>query len=62
MSQRVVAARKLSAALLIGLGLIILVRGIVEGAPLTFTLMGALMIALGLYRLRMIRAGIAGRR
>jgi hypothetical protein len=39
------------AGALIVLGLIIFGRGIVEVLPWTFSLMGALMAALGLYRL-----------
>ncbi len=36
------------------LGSVIVGRGVLQGAPLSFTLMGALMVALGLYRLRLL--------
>lgn len=60
--ERRSGARSLMAALFVVLGLIIVGRGIAEAAPLTFTLMGLLMIVLGIYRWRIIRAGIGGRR
>ena len=53
--------RSWMAVMFIILGAIIVVRGIVEAAPLTFTLMGVLMIVLGIYRLRAVRGGRARR-
>lgn len=52
--------RSLTAVLLVVFGLIIVERGVAQAAPLTFTLMGVVMIALGLYRLRILRARISG--
>jgi hypothetical protein len=51
----------MAAALLI-LGLIIVVRGIVEVAPLTFTVLGVLMVVLGLYRLHLLYRVTKGQR
>ena len=55
MSSRMLKVRLAMAALFIVLGLVILGRGLVQMAPLTFTGMGALMIALGIIRLRDVR-------
>ncbi len=56
MTSLLFAVRLMVAALLVGLGLVIIGRGLAEGAPLTFTAMGLLMAALGVYRLRLLRA------
>jgi hypothetical protein len=50
------------AGAMIMLGLIIFGRGIVEVLPWSFSLMGALMVALGVYRLVRLRALRRGRR
>lgn len=50
------------AVLFVVLGVIIVARGLIEAAPLSFTLMGALMIALGVYRLRSFRRRSIGSR
>ncbi|HVC32860.1 MAG TPA: hypothetical protein VNL16_05070 [Chloroflexota bacterium] len=54
--------RSWTSLLFIVLGAIIVARGVLEAAPLTFTLMGVVMVALGVYRWRTLRAGTAGRR
>jgi hypothetical protein len=46
--------RSIVAVLLIAFGLVILGRGLIEGAPLSFTGMGAVMAGLGIYQLRLI--------
>ena len=56
------AVRTAAALLLVGLGLLIVGRGVLEGAPLTFVGMGVLMAALGVYRLRMLGTGRLGQR
>jgi hypothetical protein len=43
------------AALFVILGLIIVARGVLQAAPLSFDLLGVLMILLGLVRLRDLR-------
>jgi len=45
------------AILFIILGAVIVSRGVLEAAPASFTLMGALMIVLGIYRLRSTGSG-----
>ena len=50
------------AILFVVLGTIIVARGLIEEAPAPFVLMGALMIVLGVYRLRMYYAASPGRR
>lgn len=62
MSGRYLAARTIMAAALLILGLIIVVRGIVEVAPLTFTVLGVLMVVLGLYRLHLLYRVTKGQR
>lgn len=62
MTDRVLLLRRFSAFLFIVLGLVIVGRGIVEGAPWGFTLMGGLMVALGGYRWRLAAARAARRR
>ncbi len=62
MSIRALPVRLVFAILFVVLGAIIVGRGVAEGAPLSFTAMGALMVGLGLYRLRLMRAGTRGRR
>ncbi len=54
MSRRYLIARAIVATLLLILGFIIIVRGIGEMAPWTFTLLGVLMSVLGLYRLHLL--------
>ncbi len=54
MSPSMLAYRSVAAALLVVLGLTIFGRGILEGDPLAYTAMGALMAGLGLYRLRLL--------
>ncbi|MGH2460539.1 MAG: hypothetical protein ACRDIY_16930 [Chloroflexota bacterium] len=51
------SARRGTAALFVALGVVIVIRGLIEAAPFSFTLMGGLMIALGVYRLRPRSAG-----
>ena len=46
--------RSMTALLLVALGLVIAGRGVIQGAPLAFTAMGALMVGLGVYRLRIL--------
>ncbi len=55
MSRTMVALRSLTALLLIALGLVIVGRGVIGGAPFSFTAMGALMAGLGIYRIRLLR-------
>ncbi len=57
MSPAMLAVRSVAAALLVALGLTIFGRGILEGDPLTYTAMGALMAGLGVYRLRLMSGG-----
>lgn len=52
MSKTLWVFRSLVALLFVVLGMSIVGRGLLEGAPLTFTLMGILMFGLGLYRLK----------
>jgi hypothetical protein len=54
MRRAIQTLRSLVAVLLVALGLLIAGRGVLEGAPLTFTAMGALMVGLGVYRLRLL--------
>ncbi len=54
MSLAMLTVRSVVAGLLVVLGLTILGRGILEGDPLTYTAMGALMAGLGVYRLRLM--------
>lgn len=54
MSRAIWTFRSLVAVLLVTLGLTIAGRGFIEGAPFTFTAMGALMAGLGVYRLRLL--------
>lgn len=49
--------RLLAASLLVILGLAIAERGVIAGAPFTFTMMGVVMAGLGIYRLRLVLAG-----
>lgn len=49
-------ARQVTAVLFVILGAVILGRGVVEAAPLTFCLMGLLMMGLGVYRFRLMRS------
>ncbi len=62
MRPGLLAFRALVAVLLILFGVAIVVRGITSSVPFTFTLVGALMIALGAYRLRLIYSATTGRR
>ncbi len=62
MSATIVAFRLAVAVLLVALGLVIFGRGIFEGAPPMYTLMGALMAALGVLRLRASGVGTRGQR
>ena len=48
--------------LIVLLGLVIVGRGVLQAAPLTFTLMGGLMVALGLYRGRLLLGTSGGKR
>ncbi len=57
MSSTISALRATTALLLVVLGIVIAGRGVIQGAPLTFTGMGVLMAGLGIYRLRLARAG-----
>lgn len=54
MRPRMLMVRFLIAMLMVTLGLLIVGRGLIESAPLTFTAMGALMTGLGIYRLRLM--------
>lgn len=47
--------------LIVGLGLVIVGRGVMEAAPLSFTLMGVLMVVLGLYRWRFLLGESGGK-
>ncbi len=62
MSPTMLAFRSTVALLLVLLGLAIVGRGLIQGAPLTFTGMGLLMAGLGVYRLRLLRVGRWGER
>ncbi len=62
MSVRAMQVRLVFAVLFVALGAVILARGLAEGAPVSFTAMGAAMALLGVYRLRLMRAGAGGRR
>ncbi len=42
------------ALLLVVLGISIVGRGLIDGAPITFIAMGVLMVGLGAYRLRLM--------
>jgi len=61
MSLTVLTIRSVAAVLLTVLGLVIVARGVIEGDPFTYTLMGALMAGLGVYRLRLLRAQVRQR-
>ncbi len=54
MNQKLLMFRSTMAVLMVALGLAIAGRGVIEGAPLIFTGMGALMAGLGVYRLRLL--------
>ncbi len=54
MSPAMLTVRSVVACLLVVLGLTIVGRGVLEGSPLTYTAMGALMAGLGVYRLRLM--------
>ncbi len=54
MNTTVLSLRSTVALMLVVLGLVIFGRGIVEGDPVMYTLMGALMAGLGIYRLRLL--------
>ncbi len=54
MSPAMLSLRSVVAGLLVVLGLTIFGRGVLEGDPLTYTAMGALMAGLGAYRLRLM--------
>ncbi len=60
MSQTVLGYRFAVAVLLVALGAVIFGRGIFEGDPPMYTLMGALMAALGVLRLRLIGLRLPG--
>jgi len=62
MKPALFAGRFAMAGLLCLLGFIIVGRGLLEAAPITFTAMGGLMVMLGITRLRGLRAGLSGRR
>ncbi len=62
MSATMVAFRLAVAVLLVALGLVIFGRGLLEGAPPMYTLMGGLMAALGVLRLRASGVGTRGQR
>jgi hypothetical protein len=55
-------ARLALASLLSVLGVVIVSRGLIEAAPFTFTVMGVLMVMLGITRLRSLQAEHADRR
>ena len=55
MSQRMLAARKVTAGLMVVPGVIIVERGVVDAAPWSFIIMGLGMLALGAYRLWLMR-------
>lgn len=61
MNKRVQAARKVSAVLFVMLGAVILGRGVADAAPLSFCLLGVLMLTLGVYRLRLMDVIATGR-
>jgi hypothetical protein len=61
MSRRLLTIRSVFGVLFILLGAMIVGRGLLAGAPLSFTGMGLLMILLGIYRLKHLRDQIAGR-
>jgi hypothetical protein len=48
-------ARGVMASLFVLFGLIIVGRGVLVGAPVTYVAMGILLAALGFYRLRLLR-------
>lgn len=52
MSRNAIRVRLALAWLMIGLGIVIVARGVIEVAPLQFTALGGLLVALGLVRLR----------
>ncbi|MBX6772490.1 MAG: hypothetical protein IRY83_12240 [Chloroflexi bacterium] len=60
MSFRGRMVRQALAVLLVLLGLVIVVRGLLEMAPASFPIMGLLMILLGLYRLHLLRWSAKG--
>ncbi len=60
MTASMLTFRLAVAVLLVALGLVIFGRGIFEGAPLMYTLMGALMAALGVLRLRLLGLRLPG--
>ena len=62
MNKTMRLVRSMTAMLLVALGLIIVGRGLIEGAPLTFTATGVLMAGLGFYRLRLMGVGKLGQR
>lgn len=62
MSATMLTFRLAVAVLLVALGFVIFGRGVLEGAPLLYTLMGALMAALGVVRLRASGVGTRGQR
>jgi len=53
-SGRFFALRRATAGFFVILGVVIAGRGVLEAAPLSFTGMGLLMLALGVYRLRLM--------
>jgi hypothetical protein len=61
MSQRLLTIRTVFGVLFVLLGALIVGRGLLAGAPLSFTGMGLLMILLGLYRLKLLRDRSVGR-
>lgn len=61
MSHRLLTMRSVFGVLFIVLGTVIAGRGLLDGAPLSFTGMGFLMILLGIYRLKLLRDRVAGR-
>lgn len=56
MSGNGLKVRLAMAALLILFGLIIVGRGLIQAAPLQFTALGGLLVALGCIRFREVRA------